>query len=71
MGNFKAAQSSYEEAIEVDQKIGNKNGLTQSLMSLGSSYLDMDSTMKVSIHQGSSADCSRHPGRDGAGDTTE
>ena len=40
MGNFKAALASYQEAIEVDRKIGDKNGLTQNLMSLGSFYLD-------------------------------
>ena len=40
MGNAKAALASYEEAVKVDREIGDKNGLTQNLASLGSFYLD-------------------------------
>ena len=35
MGNSKAALASYQEAVEVERKIGDKNGLTTNLMNLG------------------------------------
>jgi tetratricopeptide (TPR) repeat protein len=40
MGDSKRALASYEEAVKVDRAIGDKNGLTQNLMSLGSYYLN-------------------------------